>query len=462
MFTTRNVVVGVVATFISCLLWSVWSLMGPPDSGGLGGDSYGTRRHGLRALFDILTELQVPVERGLSPPTFFLERAVTLVFWKPEATLITREPTYLHAVGNWLHQGGRVVLAPGRPPESDVEETSLFEKAKSADPPETIFQALHGPDIDVLSIELVASPVPIQEGSGKTATEKVSVVPSRKRRQSDWNDDLQRVQNLISGTKKLQPSRTVQVQASGSLSHLGNTVKSLELPVERLQVLDIKKSAPKGLLQFTDLNGKLQTLVAAYRVGRGELIVVGSAMIAENRLIAQQDNSVLTAELLAVAGRPVVMDEFYHGLTVRGNPLWLFTRPGYGVVVLGLLAVAGLWIWREAVFLGPPLAESIPGRRSIGEYVVAMALFLNKGKASRPFLLREVRRGVLQSVGRELGLPPGRENVDELAAVLLRRHPQRAGQLLAAVQDLDQALSQHVVVRESEAIRLLQGISRCL
>ena len=131
-------------------------------------------------------------------------------------------------------------------------------------------------------------------------------------------------------------------------------------------------------------------------------------------------------------------------------------------MVLALLAVAGVWSWREAVFLGPPLAESIPSRRSIGEYVVAMAMFLNRGQATRPFVLREVRSGVLHSVRRELGLPPGREDVEELAAVLLRRDPQRAMKLIDAVRQIDQALSQNIIVRESDAIRLLQGISSCL
>lgn len=463
MFTTRNVVVSVIATFILCMLWSIWSLMGPPDSGGLGGDSYGTRRHGLRALFEILAELHVPVERGLSPPTFYLDRPATLVFWKPDTTLVTREPTYLHAVGDWIHQGGRVVLAPDRHLEDEGAPENVFTKDKSTLPPESVFQALQGPDIDVQLMDLVAGPT-------KAADDQDESVPETRRRQrnarkyrpADWNDDIQRMRGLMSGEKNLQPTQKVAVRASGSLAPLGAKVKSLELPIESLQVLDLKKSQPTGRIEFTDLEGQTQTLVAAYRVGQGELIVVGSAMLAENRLIARDDNSVLAAELLAASGRTVIMDEFYHGLTVRGNPMWLFTRPGYGVVVLAFLAVAGLWIWREAVFLGPPLAESIPSRRSIGEYIVAMAMFLNRGQATRPFVLREVRSGVLHSVRRELGLPPGREDVEELAAVLLRRDPQRAMKLIDAVRQIDQALSQNIIVRESDAIRLLQGISSCL
>ena len=50
MFTPRNVIITVVAISVISLGWICVSVLGAPDSGGLGGDTYGTRRHGLRAL----------------------------------------------------------------------------------------------------------------------------------------------------------------------------------------------------------------------------------------------------------------------------------------------------------------------------------------------------------------------------------------------------------------------------
>ena len=189
---------------------------------------------------------------------------------------------------------------------------------------------------------------------------------------------------------------------------------------------------------------------------------MASPAIAENRLITRHDNSVLAVHLLAAPGRPVVFDEFYHGLTIRGNPLWLFTQRGYAATTLCLLTLIGLWIWREAVFLGPPLAPEAQSRRSIGEYVDAMARFLNRGRSSQAFLLREVRSGVLRAVRDELHLPPSRDHVDELAAVLARRDPRRARELVEAVGAVDAALSRNVVLKESVAVELFKRMSHCL
>lgn len=471
MFTTRNVVVGVVALFVSSLFWSVWSLMRPPDSGGIGGDTYGTRRHGLRALYETLTDLHLPVERGLSPPTFALDRKVpvTLVFWKPDVTLIHREPAYLKIVGDWLRQGGRVVVAFQDRERTFEEEFAARgsdrrerKQAESHEhPAEEFFEALQVRAVGFTEIDLIATPP--NDANKPVDRQFAERRPNAQQQKLDpWDQDFKRIQDLMAGEKNLQPSRAMKVLTTGALESVGEIVRTLELPIEHLQVLQLKNSQPAGLIQFIDLQGQQQTLGAHYRVGQGELIVLGSAKFAENRLLAHGDNSVLATALIAGDGRPVVFDEFYHGLTVRGNPMWLFTRQGYGIVALGLLTLVGLWTWRGAVFLGPPLAETIPSRRSIGEYVIAMAAFLNRGQVSRAFLLQEVRTGVLQAIRRELGLPPGRENVEELAAVLQRRNPRRADQLLDAVRNIDQALSQNVALREADAIRLLQGISSCL
>ena len=91
-----------------------------------------------------------------------------------------------------------------------------------------------------------------------------------------------------------------------------------------------------------------------------------------------------------------------------------------------------------------------------------MARFLNRGGSSQAFLLREVRSGVLRAVRDELHLPPSRDDVDELAAVLARRDPRRARELIEAMGAVDAALSRKVVLRESVAVDLFKRMSRCL
>src|SRR5690242_11448349 len=115
VLTARNFVAIVIAIAVVSIVSACISLMQPPDSGGQGSDSYGTRFHGRRAMFEILAALGVPVERALAPPTAVIGREVTLVLWKPQADLVQLEPAYLATVAKWVESGGYVVVAPDRP-----------------------------------------------------------------------------------------------------------------------------------------------------------------------------------------------------------------------------------------------------------------------------------------------------------------------------------------------------------
>ncbi len=459
MLTARNFMALTLVIAVLSLAWECRELARPPDSGGLGGDTYGTRALGQRGLFEILADLGIPVERILAPPTAVVARDVTLVLWKPQPELVQMEPAYLRALARWVENGGRVVVAPdgrrvaSRPigmsgrPLSTAESTVLGELGLAT--------------VSVRTIDLKsAEKGPEAQPTGRSSSGRTSETATN--RDESENDDVPRIRDLLTGTARPIITRAVAVKATGVFSPLRELVSTIEVPTEKLQVLSVGASAPDGTITFHDPAGSEQILAAVYHRGKGELVVVASPAIAENRLIARHDNSVLAVQLLAVPARPVVFDEFYHGLTIRGNPLWLFTQRGYAATTLCLLTVIGLWIWREAVFLGPPLAPQAQSRRSIGEYVDAMARFLNRGGSSRAFLLREVRSGVLHAVRDELHLPPLRDHVDELAAVLARRDPRRARQLIEAVGAVDEALSRKVVLRKAVAEDLFKRMSRCL
>lgn len=464
MFTARNVVLLVIAICVISLVWACYSLMRPPDSAGDGADSYGTRRYGMRALYETLGDLGVDVQRGLAPPAAGPQTAATLVFWKPSPGMVAREPAYLHAISDWLQAGGHVVTAL---PDESLHDSDFPDLSRFGKHSESLLEALRAPNIDATSLDLreaarsqhgdqVEDMTPKKRAERPRGSAGASPDPHGYRRDADLMLKVLRAEALQ------QPTRSIAVECVGSLARLNGAVKTLEVPEERLQLLDIGNSTPEGQITFTDGNGTKHVVVASYKIGKGELIVVGTPELAENFLFAQQDNSILLAELIASSGRPVIFDEFYHGLTVRGNPLWLFTRAGFSVVTLCLLLVAGLVVWRDAIFLGPPLADPFTSRRSIGEYVVAMARFLNRGRAARTFVLEEVRTGVLNAVRRELNLPAGREAVEELAAILTRRDPQRAKNLVDSVIAINRALLAPQTISEKDAIRLLQGISSCL
>jgi hypothetical protein len=459
MLTARNFVVLTIIVAVVSLAWACFELLQPPDSGGMGSDSYGTRVHGQRGLFEILRDLGTPVERILAPPTTVVGREVTLVLWKPIPDLVQAEPAYLHDLSRWVENGGRIVVAPDgkRAAPRPVGLSGRRENVREL----TVLGELGLATVSVTSINLTPAGKGPQADSTGLAPD--GQAPQDAADRNEFNDDdLRRLGELLRGTARPIITRPVTVKATGVLSSLRELVSTIEVPEENMQVVNVGTSAPDGTITFQAPAGGEQVLAAVYRRGKGEVVVVGSPEIAENHLIARYDNSVLAVQLLAAPNRPVVFDEFYHGLTIRGNPLWLFTQQGYAATTLCFLTLIGLWIWREAVFLGPPLAPEAQSRRSIGEYVDAMARFLNRGNSSQAFLLREVRSGVLRAVRDELHLPPSRDHVDELAAVLARRDPRRARQLVEAMSTLDAALARNKVLKESVAVDLYKRMSHCL
>lgn len=459
MLNARNVIAITIVLAVISLAWGFYTLTRPPDSGGLGSDSYGTRVHGLKGLFEILDDLKIPTERSLGPPTSAIGRQVTVVLWNPQPDLVQVEPAYLRALANWVKDGGRVVVATdgARPTPRPTGFTKRPKPAKEA----TVLGELGLPDVSVSTIDLRSAgngqkPAPAGRNPGVRRPEPP---PDR----SLWNDDdTRRLREMLTGTAQPIPTRAVTINANGVWSPLRQQVSTIQVPEATLQVLDVGASKPDGTITFRDPAGTDRTLAALYRRGKGELVVLSPPAIVENHLIARHDNSVLAVRLLAAPDRPVVFDEFYHGLTIRGNPLWLFAQRGYAATTLCLLAAIGLWMWRQSVFLGPPLAPQVQSRRSLGEYVDAMARFLNRGGSSQAFLLREVRAGVLRSIRDELHLPPSRDHVEVLAAALARRDPGRARQLVETMTAVDAALSRKRVLKDSIVVDLFKRMSRCL
>jgi hypothetical protein len=186
--------------------------------------------------------------------------------------------------------------------------------------------------------------------------------------------------------------------------------------------------------------GEPQIIAAIYPQERGTIAVLADPRMAENALLGRGDNAVLVAHLLADPRRPVVFDEFYHGRTVRSNPLWLATRFPYSALALAVLGTTLLVGWRAARVVGPPIPRRVPSRRTLAEYIDAMARLLNRSRHPVPYLLDELRQGLLWRMRRELALPPGRDDVKKMLQVLERRNPALAVNLREALEALDQTL----------------------
>lgn len=444
MFNARNVIIVSVAVAVVSLLGACLSLLAPPDSGGMGRDTYGTRGDGHRALFELLTELNVPTERLLVPPTLALANDRTLVFWEADAALVQVEPVYLRGVAEWVRGGGRVVATP----ESGVgRQQSMAAQAAELNLETTsLLGELHLPGVSTAKIQVIASPPAASSAAPPAGGD---FAPFRK----FWEQ---------LGAASTGPPVGVPATAEGTLQPLAGLVDTLAVPGANLQVFDTFESEPQGRLFVRTADGAEHTLVLCYAAGRGEVVVVADPALFRNRFIAREDNAILAVHLLAGRAGGVAFDEFYHGLTIRGNPLWLATRRPYAGILIALLVCAGVWIWRWGVWLGPPLAERPVSRRSLAEYVDAMARFFQRGHSPYRFLLQEVRAGVLWTLRNELGLHPGKEHVESVTAALARRDPQRAEAVRTALAAADQLLQSHAALRERETLQALRGMTACL
>ena len=417
MLSVRNAVVSASLLLILAIFFSVLNMTQPPDSDGMGVDSYGTRGRGFRAMFETLERLDVDVSRNVSPPAAGDLPNGTLVLLSPNPILVGTGPTYLNELKSWVESGGRIVIAAevGRNFMMDLQ-LSQFEE-----PPPTVFDALGLSGVEI-SDEL------FDESTSSRRRE------SRVRPRSAQEAARDFVENL----KASAPAITeVDVEVSGEFEDIEGAVQRLTIPADDALSLT-STDLPDGSLTWQcDITKKQRTLAARYKRGSGEIVVVADAAVFTNRLLATADNSVLAAYLTAPNGQPVRFDEFYHGLGVRGQPMYLLTRMNYASVALSTLLVLGLWTWRNAIFPGPPLADEEASRRDVSEYVAAMARFFTEGGKGRIQTLKDVRDGVLRQISIEVGLPPDTGDVERISTVISRTDIHRAEELRDATQLAD-------------------------
>ena len=456
MLTARSVLIVAISLAVIALLGGLISLLQPPDQGGLGMDTYGTRALGYRAVFDTLTALDFDQRRELGPPNATELSNSTLVLWSPQHDLVQIEPVYLERLRQWLRNGGRIVVAPQAKRDSEHDRSPPPDLVR----PTTVLRELGLPEIETRTIDLP------HDQSNRPAPERDSQKKFRIAEEDRDSDSIKsEFENYLFPT--LFPTTTVKVSAHGGLVARAASVSQLEAP-SSLQVLDLDLTKPDGKIavelepQDSGTSQKPPVLVAQFKVGAGEVVVVGDPALLDNRLFSQADNAVLAVGLLGEPTQTIVWDEFYHGLTVRGNPMFLLTRAHYGLLAGIVVALTAVWVWRRAIFLGPPLADLGEVHRTQAEYVKAMANFFHRGADSRAFMLAELRRGVLWSLRREFGSQRDRETLEDVAAAVARRDPSRAQRLLDATTEADLMLSHPKAAKPRDYLSAAKELLDCL
>jgi hypothetical protein len=450
MLSGRTVIIAAVTLAALSLLGSLISMLQPPDQDGLGNDTYGTRALGFKAVYDTLRELGVEEHREFGPPSERANQQSTLVLWGPQSDLVNAEPTYLRRLRQWIRGGGRLVIAPDPNREARGDSRSSFENGLVA-------------PVDVLrEIGLVDVETKIVEANPRdTAAAEVAAERTRARKEdyikSKFEDYL---------FPQLFPTTMVSVRAEGKWKDIGEDISKLKVPAE-LRALSLGLTKPDAMIvinrsdETSKSKNRSDVLAAQFALGSGEIVVVGDPAIFDNRSLAEADNSVLAAHLIAGADQLVVWDEFYHGLTIRANPLFLLTRGTYGLMAAMFVGVVGVWVWRQAIFLGPPLADAPVSRRAIGEYIEAMAHFLRRSSGSLRYMLVELRHGVLWQMRRKYSSQREGMSVESIVAAVDRRNPAAARELTDAVRTTDQVLSRSSLPRERELLQVAKDLLDC-
>jgi len=450
LLTPRNLILGAALVLLLSVIGTSLSMLRPNDSGGMGRDSYGVTSDGYRALLETLESLGVEVERSLAPPEPGDVEDRTVVLIRPDPLLVAYSPRYLHGLLEWVDRGGRLVVAPVDWARHWANQVS---SAKQEIPAEHEILKLLGVDKQVQLERYVSE----QDSAADAAAGAQARASGDVEDEEFWPEEVREMWTGSAPESVLRPTNV-----TGSFARLADLVSELAVPkLEYLRLVGEPEQLA-GSISVEDGPDSTPLLVAAVKRGEGEIVVVSEPRLFANALLAKADNSVLAVNLLAPRGETVVLDEFYHGLAVRGNALYLFTRPGYAAAAVGLLLAVGVWMWRKAVFLGPHLADVQPARRDIGQYVDAMGDFFLRGPDHRRFLMREMRDGTLQQLCQELRLPPDTTNTETILAALERRSPPRADLLRRVLRQIDALLSARGDVPKAAYLPTLQQLASCL
>lgn len=442
MVSVRSAIVSAILLFVMAIGFSIINMTKTPDSGGFNNDSFGTRGRGFRALYETFDELDIAVQRELAPPGAKSFPEGTYVILEPSPIMAGTEPSYLQNLRAWVEEGGRIVIAP-----SVARDFSIRMQLKQLNSPlPTVLESL-----GLNGIQLV---------------EQFTDVPGHnegeRRSERDGKSAEEVVGDLFESLNELSPTlRAIDVDVTGDFGIINSTVQTLTVPAANLMTL-VCPEAPDGAVTCTFTSEEPQMVAARFKRGRGEIIVVSDPILFTNRLMAKSDNSLLATYVMTPDGAPVTFDEFYHGLGVRGNPLYLLTQPSYAITFFAILLALGLWVWRYAIFPGPPLPDDTIQRRDIGEYIQAMARFFTQGSAGHNRLLQEVRNGVLRQISVQAGLPPDTGDVERISDVVAKKDTERSNMILEATRFVDDALASGKKLSEKHTLEAMRRMSACL
>lgn len=445
MLTARSVILAILVTAVLTATASLVSLFwGGESYSNLGRDSYGTQADGYRAVHDLLDALDFQTSRAFVPSLPPNPRKTSYVLWDPRDYYVQTEPSYLNQLAEWVRAGGRLVVTTSAQVKTSKRDDCPQCRSKNCSTCIPISL------LDELGLDGVA----IQAAPGVTKRDSASRAKYESRAVEDRVRDIFRAKEYQTATHPFK--------FEGEWSDLEPLAKRIEISVEQPQQIVFDRIEPTAQLTIAGSREEATSTIAAmFPLGEGTITVISQPLMASNASLANADNSVLLTHLLTGLRKQIVFDEFYHGLTVRGNAFWLLSKRPYLVMTLSLLVVLGIWVWRSAIFLGPSREDLPTSRRTLDEYVEAMSRFLLKGRGSEKYILSELSDGVLWHTSRMLGLPPSQQDVQAIVGILSRRSPLAARQLDTAMRHAKEVLN-NPKAKQEEILQATRKVSDCL
>lgn len=430
MLKTRNIIIIIICIAFLTLVVGIADLLRGPDKNGTGSNSYGTRACGFRALYELLNALGIPAERQIEP-IHTIEPGTSHVFLGFDKQLIYYEPGYLHIIRKFVKRGGTIVVSPDQPVSIE--------------------------DFRPLSPGTAKSRSPLKE----LGLKGIQIHTVHEKKSSSKEETANDTSFIVHDKKAEEPPVSYSVGFAGTWKELSEEIAEVQLPVEYKYIDDKNSEHHAEGFMYIQQDEQICKISASYPFGKGRILVLSDVRLFTNRHIGMDDNAVLAVYLFGNLGTSLLFDEFYHGLTVRGNPLWLTTKFPYSIIILIITLSALVWALRESVNLGPPAPRPESSRRSLEEYIKAMArLFLHA--RCRKFIIHEIRTGILWILGKQLGLPPGKNDIETIASVLKRRYPEKAGHLHQVAEKLEVMEKRPRQPSNQEVTALIREAEQCL
>jgi hypothetical protein len=492
MLNARLVTTLVLLLFVTAMVVSLVMIWVPPSDSRLAIDSYSGRTVGNRALYELLDALRIPVSRNESTPQALYGKRARVLMVQPDLIRVETEKAYLEKLARWVHSGGQLVVV------SDTLD-KLRDRSDPCGCPSRI-ERFMGKDrflarlgITRLAVARSLNDEPDPEAGEKKAgnenqesfeegepEEGEAGGEERLERESEEDAEPSVVADSVPSERQSPiaplpaarrflkrsltsfqfPAAEYDTRATGTMHELAQRVRTLYLPETPSFFRGESVSRAVGAFEVNLGGDTWRPIALGFRHGGGEVTLASELSLFSNVGLGKADNAVLAYHLAAGRGdREVVVDEYYHGFVSRGNWIRLLGYPTYAVIALCILMASVLWAWRHGVRFGPPAPGKPPSRRSILEYVDAMARLFQRGRKYH-FVLHTCREGLIADLTGELFFAPGAPEPAVLSR-LAQLDAERASRVRKVLKAVDQRLASRGKISRMALVKLQEKLDSC-